>query len=181
MSRGGVRITILCEDKQHEVFIRRFFRTGGWAVRDLTPIVSPSGRGSAEQFVRNRFPRELAALRSKRGQNVYLVVMIDGDESGMARRKASLGAACNEQGVDPPGVSDNVLICVPTWNIETWLAYLDGETVDETKKDYRRLPRESECQPMINQLVEMCRDRRLRTPAPTSLDDACTSYRRVFL
>lgn len=107
--------------------------------------------------------------------------MIDGDASGVARRKASLDAACKENGVEPPRVTDNVLICVPTWNIETWLAYLGGETVDQTKKDYRRLPRESECQPMVNHLLEMCRDPSLRAPPPASLDDACSSYRRVFL
>ena len=171
---------MLCEDKQHEVFVRRFLRKDGWELRDLTPVVSPAGRGSAEQFVRHRFPQELQELRSKRGEQVYLVVMVDGDTSGVAKRKASLGAACKEQGVAPPGDADNVLICVPTWEIETWLAYLGGETIDETKKLYRKLPKQSECQPMVNHLVEMCRDRALREPAPASLKDACTSYRRVF-
>ena len=106
--------------------------------------------------------------------------MVDGDASGVAKRKASLRAACEEQCIASLNNADNVLICVPTWNIETWLAYLDGDTVNETKKDYRRLPKESECAPMVNTLVDMCREGTLRTPAPASLEDTCTSYRRVF-
>ena len=74
----------------------------------------------------------------------------------------------------------NVLICVPTWKIETWLAYLKGETVDETNKNYDKLPRPRECQPMVDELVVMCRERTLRPPAPASLEDTCTNYRRVF-
>lgn len=176
----GVRVVLLCEDKQHEVFLRRFIRKDGWTVRDLTVKLSPAGRGSAEQYIRSRFPGELKKLRSKRGERVYLIVMIDGDAGGVAKRKASIEEACLEQGIKPPDATDNVLICVPTWNIETWLAYLDGETADETRKDYKRLPRQRECIPMVNTLVDMCRHETLRPPAPQSLQDACHSYRSVF-
>ena len=162
------------------MFLRRFLTRDGWNLRDLTPVVSPYGRGSAEQFVREQFPQELAKLRSKRGERVYLVVMTDGDASGVAKRKASLRAACSEQGIQPPADGDNVLICVPTWNIETWLAYLAGETVDESKKDYQRLPKQRECVPLVNSLVEMCRQHALRPPAPASLQDTCHGYQRVF-
>ena len=176
----NVRITLLYEDRQHETFMRRFLKKVGWNVRDLTLIPSPFGRGSAEQFVRKQFPRELRAVRSKRGEQKYLIVMVDGDASGVAKRKASLKAACEEQEVTPPDDTDNMLICVPTWNIETWLAYLDGDTVDETNKNYDKMPRQRECQAMVNTLVEVCHDRTLRAPAPVSLEDACTNYRRVF-
>ena len=70
---------------------------------------------------------------------MFLVVMVDGDASGVRARKASLSKACTEQGVPPPRDSDNVLVCVPTWNIETWLAYLAGDPVNESRKDYPRL------------------------------------------
>lgn len=179
MSRN-VRVVLLCEDKQHEVFVRRFLKADGWIVRNLTPVVSPAGRGSAEQFVRERFPRELKELRSRGGERVYLVVMVDGDASGVSARRLSLRKACIEQGVAPPQDSDNVLICVPTWNIETWLAYLGGDSVDESRKDYPRLTREGDCMPMVNTLVGMCRKRTLRKPIPASLEDACTCYRTVF-
>ena len=176
----NVRITLLYEDRQHETFMRRFLKKVGWNLRDLTLIPSSSGRGSAEQFVRKQFPRQLRAVRSKRGEQKYLIVMVDGDASGVAKRKASLRAACEEQGMAPPGNRDKVLICVPTWNIETWLAYLDGESVDETNKNYHKLPRPRECQPLVEELVDMCHKQTLREPAPASLKDACTNYQRVF-
>ena len=179
MSRN-VRIVLLCEDKQHKAFVSRFIEKMGWIPRDLKPVVSPNGRGSAEQFVRKQFPKYLQALRAKRGERKYLIVMVDGDATSVAARKASLNDACGDHGMASLNDADNVLICVPTWNIETWLAYLDGDTVNETKKDYRRLPKESECAPMVNTLVDMCREGTLRTPAPASLEDTCISYRRVF-
>lgn len=180
MSRS-VRVVLLCEDKQHEVFVRRFLKAGGWIVRDLTPVVSPAGRGSAEQFVRERFPRELKELRSRGSEQVYLIVVVDGDASGVRARKASLSKACTEQGVAPPRDSDNVLVCVPTWNIERWLAYLAGDSVEESRRDYPHLTKEGNCMPMVKTLVDMCRKRYLRKPVPTSLEDACTDYQTVFM
>ena len=106
--------------------------------------------------------------------------MVDGDAVGVTARKASLSAACEEQGVAPLTAGDNVLVCVPTWNIETWLAYLRGKTVDEAHKGYPRLPKPRQCTPMVNKLVKMCRADELRLPAPASLEDACRSYRSVF-
>lgn len=179
MSRK-VRVVLLCEDQQHEVFVRRFLKADGWILRDLRPMVSPSGRGAAEQFVRERFPKELRELRSRGGERVYLIVMVDGDADGVRARKASLSKACAEQGVPPPRDSDNVLICVPTRNIETWLAYLAGDQVDESRKDYPRLTKPSDCVPLVNGLADMCRERILRGQPPASLEDTCTYYRRVF-
>ena len=162
------------------MFLRRFFTKLGW-IRDPPRIIrSPVGQGSAEQFIRKEFPDQIRGLRAKGGEQAYLVVMVDGDASGVAARKASLSAACKEKGVPPPAARDNVLICVPTWNIETWLAYLDGDAVNETNKNYRKLPRPRECQPLVEELVDMCHKQTLREPAPASLKDACTNYRRVF-
>lgn len=125
-------MVLLCEDKQHRAFVTRLIHRLGWKPRDLRIEQSPTGRGSAEHYVRNRFPRELQWLRSKGVERVYLIVMVDGDAAGVSKRKASLSAACHQLGVPPPGDADNVVICVPSWNIETWLAYLGGKTVDET-------------------------------------------------
>lgn len=73
-----------------------------------------------------------------------------------------------------------MLVCVPTWNIETWFSYLGGETVDETQPDYPRLSHERDCDPFAKELATMCRHQELRSPSPTSLQDACNNYQRVF-
>ena len=79
-----------------------------------------------------KFPDELQAIRSKANENVALIMIIDSDVQGVARRKHSLNDARHNSGVKPLSDSDPVLICVPTWNIETWLAFLQDQEVDET-------------------------------------------------
>ena len=179
MSRN-VQIVLLCEDEQHEAFARRLLRGLGWDARNIRVERSPPGRGSAEQYVRERFPDELEAVRSRHGKSAHLIVMIDGDNQGVAGRRASLAAACHTKDVSPPSDADPVVISVPTWNIETWLAYLSGETVNESRGDYPRLARARDCRPMVRVLADMCRERTLRAPHPRSLEDTCTQYRRVF-
>lgn len=179
MSRN-VRVVVLCEDRQHETFLRRFLRKTHWNTRDLRIERAPVGRGSAESYVRSRFPRELQALRSKGEEEVYLIVLIDGDRQGSPGRISSLETACVERGLSPPNDRERVMICVPTWNIETWIAYLDGQTVDESRSDYPHLPRQRDCEPAVQNLVEMCRERTLRAPFPSSLKAACLEYQRVF-
>lgn len=179
MSRN-VRIVLLCEDVQQETFAKKLLVALGQRLRDFRVVRSPSGRGSAEQYVRERFPLELRGIRSKRGERAYLVVMVDGDDKGVFGRRASLDAACVKCQIPPPSDADQVLICVPTWNIETWLAYLDGEAVEENRRDYPRLDRPRDCAPHVQTLAEMCSRDTLRAPSPSSLEDTCTRYRHVF-
>ena len=56
MSRN-VNVVILCEDRQHEAFARRFLALAGRSVRVQRVEVSPKGRGSGEHFVRKRFAK----------------------------------------------------------------------------------------------------------------------------
>ncbi|MDE2824081.1 MAG: hypothetical protein OXK79_11335 [Chloroflexota bacterium] len=178
MSRN-VQIVLLCEDRQHETFCRRFLTKAGWPVRHISVEIAPRGRGSGEQFVRNRFPEELEAYRRRNHHvSVTLLVMVDGDNQGVERRVAELDAACRERNIPCRDPGEQVLVFVPTWRIETWLAYLGGETVDEGRRDYPRLPRPRECRPHVDSLAAMCQRGRLREPAPSSLRAACTEYRR---
>ena len=180
MSRS-VRLTLLCEDKQHRVFAHRFFKAWDWKLREWKPIIAPAGRGAAEQFVRMEFPRQLKALREKGDEQVFLVVLIDGDAAGTRQRRRQIDEACREEGIDPPTDAERVLVCVPTWNIETWLVYLTDGDVDESVSDYPRFDgRESECQPPVEALASMCRASDLRLPAPPSLEAACSAFDRVF-
>ena len=181
MSRN-VQIVLLCEDRQHETFGRRFLEKAGWTIRHIRVERAPKGRGAGEQFVRNRFPEELEEYRRRKHRvSVALLVMVDGDNRGVERRIDELDTACRERNIPCRDAGERVLVFVPTWRIETWLAYLGGETVDEGKRDYPRLPRPRECQPHVDSLAAknfMCRSGALREPAPSSLATACTEYRR---
>lgn len=178
MSRRA-QLVLLCEDDQHEAFARRFLKKAGWHGRQLRVEKSPRGRGSAAQFIRERFPIELSAYRAYRHRVARgLIVLVDGDRQGVQGRYAELTKSCEGKGIQPPAPDEQVAIIVPTWNVETWLAYLDGATVDETKHDYARLRRPRDCQRHVDQLFRMCQQNALRQPAPPSLEAACNEYRQ---
>jgi len=174
MSRR-VQLILLCEDSQHEAFARRFLERMGWNRRSIRVEKAPGGRGSGEQFVRARFPLELCEHRRRHAAQA-LVVMLDGDAGGVEARVRDLADACTAEGIPARRPGEPVAVFVPTWNIETWLAYLDGQTVDEARKDYPRLRRERECKRHVKVLVAMCREGRLRPPEPPSLASACKEY-----
>ena len=177
MSRN-VQIVLLCEDTQQETFGRRFLRKMGWSTRNLRVEKAPAGIGSAEQFVRKRFPEELRLYRhGGHHASRALLVMMDGDNRGVDGRIAELDAACGQSDVPSRRSGEHVLVFVPTWRIETWLAYLGGEAVDERKRDYPRLARQGDCQRHVDELADMCGRGKLRRPAPPSLVAACAEYR----
>jgi hypothetical protein len=178
MSRK-VSLVLLCEDSQHEVFVRRFLKKAGWS--DQRPRVekAPKGRGSAEQFVRERFPKELSAYRANRNLVAQgLIVVCDGDSQGVKGRLDVMASACAAEKVPPRKDDEKVAFIIPTWNIETWFAYLDGSEVDEGKRDYPKLDRPRKCQTHVDRLYEMCRQG-LRKPVPASLEAACAEYKRL--
>lgn len=176
MSRK-VQIVLLCEDTQQEAFTRRFLTEMGWSTHRLRIEKAPAGAGSAVQFVRDRFPQELKAYRMKLGAvGQCLLVMVDGDRQGVESREAELDRACKAKGVSTRQPEERVAVFVPTWRIETWLAYLDGATVDEARSDYPRMGRPRDCQQQVEVLAAMCRKDQLRQPAPPSLIAACDEY-----
>ncbi|MFW6106857.1 MAG: hypothetical protein ACOC8H_01720 [bacterium] len=175
MSRN-VNVVILCEDRQHEAFARRFLKRAGKGYRVQRVVISPRGRGSGEQFVRARFAEELAYYRGRQHRvEQALVVMIDADRRMVEERMEQVDAAAAEGDQERRRANERVAVMVPARNIETWLAYLDGQTVNENDP-YPRLERERDCQPHVERLYEMCQQGALRAPAPPSLETACTEY-----
>ena len=166
------KITVLCEDKQHASFIRRFFKKRNRRIH----AVLKSGAGAGDQFVRDNFPEQLDAVRKRGG---VLVTMVDSDRYDIEERQKQLNRACEQRNVLPRNSNDKVAVFVPMRNIETWLAYLNGDPVNETDS-YPRLERERDCRKQADALVQMCDKGKLNSPAPTSLEAACREYRNVF-
>ena len=166
-------IIILCEDRQHEAFARRFLRRRDLTNRNIRVKMAPRGRGSAEQFVREQYPEEVQFYRSRQYRvSQALIVLIDADERDRYRE---LSDALNTNSVPDRNDTERVAVFAPARNIETWLAYLAGQDVDEGER-YSRLPRERACQQHVDTLVQMCDTGRLREPAPPSLQQACNEY-----
>jgi len=176
MSRN-VNVVILCEDRQHEAFARRFLEKMGRGLRVQRVEISPKGRGSGEQFVRERFAKELAYYRARQHRvEQALIVVIDADRRTVAQRVEQVDAAAVEGDQERRRPNERVAVFVPARNIETWIAYLDGQTVNEDDP-YPRLKRERDCQRHVERLYQMCQQSALRPPVPPSLEAACSEYR----
>ena len=185
MSRD-VRVVILCEDDQHKQFVKRFLgKYLRWSQRDLSKFLRVNmhqkGAGSAERYVREKYLDELELHRigNVMRNDLRLIVMIDGDKEGVEARLHSLDKSCSNKNVSLRKNSEKIAVLVPTWNIETWLAYLKGETVDETRKDYPKAISSEDFQSCIEALVRMCRENKLGPPAPRSLEAACKEFERL--
>ena len=179
MSRQPVQTVILCEDRQQECFVRRFLLERGVNRRSIRVQQSPRSKGSADQWVRESFPIELRAYRSKCNYlpNCLLVV-VDADVQTVQEKVKRLETECRNQGVPFRGSDERVAFIVPKRNIETWLAYLRGERCDESAT-YPRLENESDCQPGVERLAEMCRQGMLEESPPESLRLACGEFQRL--
>ena len=174
---SGVRIVLLCEDSQTDSFVRRFLKRRRFRNREITTLPLPDGNRSGEQWVRERYPQALRAIRGRQG--AYLIVVTDADAQSTAARRVQLDAECRQKNVPVRTDADPVVMAVPRRNIETWLAYLDGNQVDEAEI-YPRLQRERECERHAKRLYEMCHvQQALAEPAPPSLRETCEEYRKL--
>ncbi len=124
------------------------------------------------------YAAEVRALRAKRHIARALVVALDQDTRSAGERELEPANALSAAGLDPRAVDEPVIHVIPARNIETWLTYLGGGTVDETA-EYQKLEHERDCAPMARALKHMCDARVLRSPEPTSLARTCVEYRRL--
>lgn len=177
----SVQVTILCEDRQTQCFIRYFLMQKGYDRHEihLEPLPQSHG-GAGDKWVRTRFPELIKAYHNrKRKASTCLIVAIDADPNGtFETRSRWLKNTCDDLNISFRDEEDSVLVIVPKRNIETWLAYLRGETVDEDT-EYRKYEEESECRKDVAELVAMCNRGILRLPAPPSLEQACREVGRL--
>jgi hypothetical protein len=142
--------------------------------RPIRVEMSPRGRGAGEQWVRERYPRELQGLRAA-GAETALLVVADADRLSREEREKQLREQCQRAGIELREPGEPVAHFFPARNIETWIAWLGGATVNEASS-YPRLPRERECAPQVKRLAEHCAAKELPEDAPPSLQDACTEW-----
>lgn len=177
----SVNIVVICEDRQHECFVRRFLKQRGYRNHHFRFVTSPRGRGSGEQWARQNLPAELESYRQRqhRAQTRLLAIM-DVDNRTVADCIRAFEQACANRGVAFRENGEQVAFALPMRNIESWLAYLRGEAIDETTT-YPKLRHESECEDEARTLHAMCQTHGLRDPVPASLDHACEEFARLDL
>jgi hypothetical protein len=144
MPRERVRAVAVCEDAGHQSFLVRLSER--LRIEPLKIISAPKGVRAADQWVRERVIEEVREHRSRASNQpkLVLILMTDGDRFGVAARKRSFDRALISAGLDPRSPRERILYLVPTWSIDTWLAWLCAKDklapVDEAGT-YKKLPR----------------------------------------
>ena len=180
MSQDAVLAVVLSEDTQTECFIRRFLVKQGWNRRQIRTETLPAGKGSGLVWVREKFVKELKAYRSRSTRAATcLIVAADADDKTVEERIQTLKDACTETTVPFRKEGERIMFAIPRRNIETWLAYLRGQIVNEVDA-YPKYENESDCRAQVAKLDHLCRRQILEPePPPPSLVAACSEFNRI--
>lgn len=134
MNNQRLRLHVLCEDSLHREFVERLADRWGIGPRQREIDAAPFARRSAAQYVIDQFVDFVRRWRSKNHDgNVAAIVVIDGDEKGILRRRQEFTALLKANGEPALNVNDpRFAIVIPCWHIETWIAWLcNHRPVDE--------------------------------------------------
>lgn len=131
-------IILLVEDLRHRQFTLKYLKRLGFGTHEIRVRMSPSGVGSAEQWVREHLPIEFEACRQRQAKaKTRLMVVIDADSRSIQDRLRELNAALQESQGSAVTTDQKILVrLIPKRNIETWILCLNGELVDE-ESDYK--------------------------------------------
>ena len=181
MVNREVRLVILCEDLQQEVFARTFFLRRGFERRKIRSKVNPKGKGSGEQWVRECYPLEVQAYRRKNAENVCLAVITDADLTHTVQERLhQLDKVLETSGHEKRQPHERIAIFTPKRNIETWIHYLmTGVTEDEETEYPHFRGNEGRCKSYVEKLVEEICPKGLPEDAPPSLQAACQELQRI--
>lgn len=130
------RLFVLCEDALHRGFVERLADRWGIGPRQRTIRASPQARGSASDFVLKNLVEIAQMWRKERhDDNVFLLIVIDGDEHGVELRRRQLTQILADAKLAIDAVDPRAAILVPSWHMETWIAWLCGHRpIDETTR-----------------------------------------------
>ncbi len=174
------QIIVLCEDKAHEVFAKRFLKTG-WGVKPRAIRVPPypDGKGSGKKHVEDNISQETEALRKRHASTILLVIQ-DADELSVDHAKSNLDA----QLLSLRSNNEPIAYIIPKWHIQTWIAYLDGKNVDEADKEtykniYGKISERRDTHSFIDRLACICRENKRLEAPPDSLVAACEEFNRI--
>ena len=135
MSKPSQFIVVL-EDEHQQMLIYRYLIKRGLQTHAIRIERSPSGEGSAENWVRKRFVKEVTVYRARHAKTA-LIVVIDADTRSVQDRLTQLDQALKDGGKQPLNAGDQVARLVPKRNIETWIICLTEQAADE-ETDYKK-------------------------------------------
>ena len=177
----SARFIVVCEDKQHAVFARRFLKLSNINRYHIRIEPCPPGTQDAKQWIRNNLPKELEGFRNYNAKNRsterVLFVMADADNATVEERIADIASQCDPK----PGTSDNVCFIIPRWAVETWIKYFREGSADESDRirPQHKLSMPEDCWPQVQKLKDMCDSDSLSPDAPGSLRIACQQFQQI--
>lgn len=178
MTIRKTRIVVLCEDRQQEVFARKYLKARNINQKAIYKTC-PAGKQSGEQYVRTEYPKEVRELRRRQHENIALIVMIDADTGTVENRIQQLNQQLHEDGQARRSTHERIAIFVPKRNIETWIEFARGNKVDEVA-NYPKLAKEGDCGPFVQHLANHICQKGLGEEGPDSLHIACTELQRIL-
>jgi len=138
MRKRQVQIVLVCEDRAHESFIRRYLERRGYPLARLRVSPYPgTGRGSGKEFVRQEYLKQVREVRrywrTSHPGGCTLVVLIDHDPGGRPDPYSDLDRRLVADGQDGRATDEAIALFVPKLSIQTWVYHLldSGRTVDE--------------------------------------------------
>jgi hypothetical protein len=180
MSQRRVQIVILCEDLQQFVFADLFLKKRGFTGR-FRANICPPGSQAGEQYVRTQYPVEVKAYRANKDRvSIGLVVLMDADTGTLEARLNELARVLDKDEQEKRGSNEAIAIFVPKRNIETWIHYLQGESVNEEDAYARFKNNEALCKTAAEGLADRCYSQSLPEDAPRSLQAACGELQRLL-
>jgi hypothetical protein len=133
------RVIVVLENDHHQKLLYRYLIECGWKRRQIYIPPPPSGQGSAESWVRQRFVKETNAYRNRQARaQTALIVMIDADTFTVPERLNQLDQALRDNGQKTVGKNERIARLVPRLNVETWILCLNGEQDVDEDTDYKR-------------------------------------------
>ena len=122
------RVIVWCEDREHELFVRRLLEKLGVDRRCMTFHIAPRGRGSAAEWVLAQYRNVRDKAQAVRHQaRLGFLIVVDGDASGFLGRQKQLSHRGGQR-----DEAERIGVWIPTWSIETWVLWLCGSAVSET-------------------------------------------------
>lgn len=125
-----LRCLLLCEDIEQE----RLFRPILERLFHRPPYVEPRKPHGGASFVLQSVERLATYIRQRPQEAVGLLVVLDGDTSGLQQRLEEIRAAAGFTGAT---WEEKIARCVPSRNVETWALWLCGAREIDEQTDYK--------------------------------------------
>ena len=170
----AAQIVILAEDVRHRKIINRYLRSKGYSphqIRILLPDVLHR-QTAGLTFIRTEYAIQIKALRevlTKR--STYLIVVADADDGTFEDRITDLDARLTAFSQPNRSEAEPILLIVPRRNVETWMYFIAGNSVDE-ETDYNPQCRSFDDGQWAANFVKFARNP-LPQSCPDSLRRAC--------